>query len=43
VVPIAVRRMIDFGFSRDSASLIDSYFHRHDRRRGGALLERGAL
>jgi ATP-binding cassette subfamily B protein len=26
VVPIAVRRMIDFGFSRDSASLIDSYF-----------------
>ena len=25
-VPIAVRRMIDFGFSRDSASLIDSYF-----------------
>ncbi|MFL6798777.1 MAG: ABC transporter transmembrane domain-containing protein [Xanthobacteraceae bacterium] len=26
VVPLAVRRMIDFGFSRDSASLIDSYF-----------------
>jgi ATP-binding cassette subfamily B protein len=26
VVPIAVRRMIDFGFSRDSATLIDSYF-----------------
>jgi ATP-binding cassette subfamily B protein len=26
VVPIAVRRMIDFGFSRDSVSLIDSYF-----------------
>jgi ATP-binding cassette subfamily B protein len=26
VVPIAVRRMIDFGFTRDSASLIDSYF-----------------
>jgi ATP-binding cassette subfamily B protein len=26
VVPIAVRRMIDFGFSRDSASMIDSYF-----------------
>jgi ATP-binding cassette subfamily B protein len=26
VVPIAVRRMIDFGFSRESASLIDSYF-----------------
>jgi ATP-binding cassette subfamily B protein len=25
-VPIAVRRMIDFGFSRESASLIDSYF-----------------
>ena len=25
-VPIAVRRMIDFGFSRDSATLIDSYF-----------------
>ena len=24
VVPIAVRRMIDFGFSRESASLIDS-------------------
>ena len=26
VVPIAVRRMIDFGFVRDGASLIDSYF-----------------
>src|SRR5262245_1067310 len=26
VVPIAVRRMIDFGFSRDSAAMIDSYF-----------------
>lgn len=26
VVPIAVRRMIDFGFSRESASLINSYF-----------------
>jgi ATP-binding cassette, subfamily B, bacterial len=26
VVPVAVRRMIDFGFSRDSASLINSYF-----------------
>ena len=26
VVPIAVRRMIDFGFSRDSVSLIDNYF-----------------
>jgi len=26
LVPIAVRRMIDFGFSRESASLIDSYF-----------------
>jgi ATP-binding cassette subfamily B protein len=26
VVPIAVRRMIDFGFSRESADLIDSYF-----------------
>jgi ATP-binding cassette, subfamily B, bacterial len=26
IVPIAVRRMIDFGFSRESASLIDSYF-----------------
>ena len=26
LVPIAVRRMIDFGFSRDSAILIDSYF-----------------
>jgi ATP-binding cassette subfamily B protein len=26
VVPIAVRRMIDFGFSRESATLIDSYF-----------------
>jgi ATP-binding cassette, subfamily B, bacterial len=25
-VPIAVRRMIDFGFARESASLIDSYF-----------------
>jgi ATP-binding cassette subfamily B protein len=26
VVPVAVRRMVDFGFSRESASLIDSYF-----------------
>ena len=26
VVPVAIRRMIDFGFSRDSANLIDSYF-----------------
>jgi ATP-binding cassette, subfamily B, bacterial len=26
VVPIAVRRMIDFGFSNESATLIDSYF-----------------
>jgi ATP-binding cassette subfamily B protein len=26
VVPIAIRRMIDFGFSRDSATMIDSYF-----------------
>jgi ATP-binding cassette, subfamily B, bacterial len=26
VVPIAVRRMIDFGFSRESVTLIDSYF-----------------
>jgi ATP-binding cassette, subfamily B, bacterial len=26
VVPIAVRRMIDFGFSRDAANMIDSYF-----------------
>ena len=26
LVPIAVRRMIDFGFSRESANLIDSYF-----------------
>src|SRR5262245_36018378 len=26
IVPIAVRRMIDFGFSRESATLIDSYF-----------------
>src|SRR5438105_1625455 len=25
-VPLAVRRMIDFGFSRDELSLIDSYF-----------------
>jgi ATP-binding cassette, subfamily B, bacterial len=25
-VPVAVRRMIDFGFSRDSATMIDSYF-----------------
>src|SRR5687768_4687728 len=25
-IPIAVRRMIDFGFSRDSAGMIDSYF-----------------
>ncbi|MET0925068.1 MAG: ABC transporter transmembrane domain-containing protein [Xanthobacteraceae bacterium] len=26
VVPVAVRRMIDFGFSQESANLIDSYF-----------------
>jgi ATP-binding cassette subfamily B protein len=26
VVPVAVRRMIDFGFSRESVGLIDSYF-----------------
>jgi ATP-binding cassette subfamily B protein len=26
VVPVAVRRMIDFGFARESTSLIDSYF-----------------
>jgi len=26
VVPVAIRRMIDFGFSRESESLIDSYF-----------------
>jgi ATP-binding cassette subfamily B protein len=26
LVPIALRRMIDFGFSRESANLIDSYF-----------------
>ncbi|MCC6780850.1 MAG: ATP-binding cassette domain-containing protein [Hyphomicrobiales bacterium] len=26
VVPVAVRRMVDFGFSRESVSLIDSYF-----------------
>jgi ABC-type bacteriocin/lantibiotic exporter with double-glycine peptidase domain len=26
MVPIAIRRMIDFGFSRESANLIDSYF-----------------
>ncbi len=26
VVPVAVRRMIDFGFSAEAASLIDSYF-----------------
>jgi ATP-binding cassette, subfamily B, bacterial len=26
VLPVAVRRMIDFGFSRESVSLIDSYF-----------------
>ncbi len=25
-IPLAVRRMIDFGFSQDSAGLIDSYF-----------------
>jgi ATP-binding cassette subfamily B protein len=25
-IPLAVRRMIDFGFSRDGAELIDSYF-----------------
>ncbi len=26
LVPVAIRRMIDFGFSHDSANLIDSYF-----------------
>ncbi len=26
IVPVAVRRMIDFGFSADAAALIDSYF-----------------
>jgi ATP-binding cassette subfamily B protein len=26
IVPIAIRRMIDFGFSQQSANLIDSYF-----------------
>ncbi len=26
VVPVAVRRMIDFGFSAKAAALIDSYF-----------------
>ncbi len=26
VVPVAVRRMIDFGFSRETVNLIDSYF-----------------
>jgi ATP-binding cassette, subfamily B, bacterial len=26
IVPVAVRRMVDFGFSRESVSLIDSYF-----------------
>ena len=26
VVPVAIRRMIDFGFSRESVSLINSYF-----------------
>jgi ATP-binding cassette, subfamily B, bacterial len=26
VVPVAIRRMVDFGFSRDSATLINSYF-----------------
>ena len=26
VVPVAVRRMIDFGFSRESVNLVDSYF-----------------
>jgi ATP-binding cassette subfamily B protein len=26
LVPVAIRRMIDFGFSRESAILIDSYF-----------------
>jgi ATP-binding cassette subfamily B protein len=25
-IPVAVRRMIDFGFARDSAGMIDSYF-----------------
>ena len=25
-VPVAVRRMIDFGFSADSSALIDNYF-----------------
>jgi ATP-binding cassette subfamily B protein len=26
IVPVAVRRMIDFGFSAQAAALIDSYF-----------------
>ncbi len=26
IVPIAIRRMVDFGFAHDSAGLIDSYF-----------------
>ena len=36
VVPIAVRRMIDFGFSDANAGLIRAYFLGHDRRRRGA-------
>ena len=44
VVPIAVRRMIDFGFSRESAQPDRQLFHRDDRGRWRARAgERGAL
>ena len=36
VVPIAVRRMIDFGFSADNARPHPRVFSRHDRRRRSA-------
>ena len=38
VVPIAVRRMIDFGFSRRRHRPDQQLFQRHDRGRRGAAL-----
>ncbi len=47
VVPFALRRMIDFGFSKDAGGAIDAYFLAHGRRgprhrpcSGDALLSR---
>ena len=43
-VPIALRRMIDFGFTERGVELIDSYFTRDDHRcRGARACERDAL